>query len=192
MLGPGVALVVSLIRERSIVDRYCRVWNEADPSIRAELLGSVWASDATYTDPSVHAASAEELLKHIAAVRALGGLELLSFEPAPLTLIMALRGSRGTSCKRTERRYLRESTSRLSRQTARESSEIFSHGCSMKSAAQCAHGRDFEIDVVDHHVYRAARDLTRFNGTNRCRRESRDRDREDDDSAVFGLFLQLR
>lgn len=53
-----------------LIDRYCRVWNEADPSIRAELLASCWATDATYTDPSVRAASAQELLNHIAAVRA--------------------------------------------------------------------------------------------------------------------------
>lgn len=52
-----------------LIDRYCRVWNEPDPSDRAELLSSVWATDATYTDPSVHAAGAAELLAHIAAVR---------------------------------------------------------------------------------------------------------------------------
>jgi len=53
-----------------LVDRYCQVWNEADPTVRRELLASLWAKDATYTDPSVHAANAEELLAHIAAVRA--------------------------------------------------------------------------------------------------------------------------
>ena len=52
-----------------LVDRYCRVWNEAAPSIRENLLASLWANNATYTDPSVHAASAQELLAHIAAVR---------------------------------------------------------------------------------------------------------------------------
>jgi hypothetical protein len=52
-----------------LIDRYCRVWNEADPSIREELLASLWAHNATYTDPSVHAASAQELLAHIATVR---------------------------------------------------------------------------------------------------------------------------
>jgi hypothetical protein len=30
----------------------------------------VWGPDATYTDPSVHAANAEELLSHIAKVQA--------------------------------------------------------------------------------------------------------------------------
>ena len=53
-----------------LIDRYCRVWNEADPSIQADLLASCWATDATYTDPSVHTASTQELLNHIAAVRA--------------------------------------------------------------------------------------------------------------------------
>ena len=53
-----------------LIDRYCRIWNEEDPSIRAELLSSVWATDATYTDPTVHAAGAQELLNHIATVRA--------------------------------------------------------------------------------------------------------------------------
>ena len=37
---------------------------------RAELLASVWADNATYTDPSVHAANAVELLAHIAKVQA--------------------------------------------------------------------------------------------------------------------------
>jgi hypothetical protein len=53
-----------------LVDRYCRVWNEADSSTRADLLASLWANGATYTDPSVYAASAQEVLAHIAAVRA--------------------------------------------------------------------------------------------------------------------------
>jgi hypothetical protein len=53
-----------------LIDRYCAVWNEPDASIRADLLASVWADNATYTDPAVHAASAAELLAHIAGVRA--------------------------------------------------------------------------------------------------------------------------
>ena len=53
-----------------LIDRYFRVWNEADPSMRDDLLASLWARNATYTDPSVHAANATELLAHIAAVRA--------------------------------------------------------------------------------------------------------------------------
>jgi hypothetical protein len=54
----------------NLIDRYCQVWNETDASIRADLLASVWAGGATYTDPSVHAATGEELLAHIATVQA--------------------------------------------------------------------------------------------------------------------------
>ena len=53
-----------------LIDRYCAVWNEPDALRRAGLLASVWAAGATYTDPSIHAATAEQLLAHIAAVRA--------------------------------------------------------------------------------------------------------------------------
>lgn len=53
-----------------LIDRYCDVWNEPDSTLRAALLAVVWAPGATYTDPSVHAASADELLAHIANVRA--------------------------------------------------------------------------------------------------------------------------
>lgn len=54
----------------ALIDRYCEVWSEPDANNRAELLASVWASHATYTDPSVHAANAQELLAHIARVQA--------------------------------------------------------------------------------------------------------------------------
>jgi hypothetical protein len=54
----------------ALVDRYCQVWTEPDPSLRERLLASIWGNDATYTDPSVHAASARELLAHIASVHA--------------------------------------------------------------------------------------------------------------------------
>lgn len=53
-----------------LIDRYCAVWNEPSSGRRAELLAQVWAHDATYTDPSVHAASSDELLAHIEKVRA--------------------------------------------------------------------------------------------------------------------------
>lgn len=54
----------------SLIDRYCEVWSEPHESRRAELLASVWGPHATYTDPAVHAADAEELLSHIAKVQA--------------------------------------------------------------------------------------------------------------------------
>lgn len=52
----------------ALVDRYCAVWNEPNAGTRARLLAEVWDRDATYTDPSVHAPSAEALLAHIGAV----------------------------------------------------------------------------------------------------------------------------
>ncbi|MDQ6432959.1 nuclear transport factor 2 family protein [Mesorhizobium sp. LHD-90] len=52
-----------------LIDRYCAVWNEASPRMRAEMLSSVWADGATYTDPGVHAAGADELLDHIARMQ---------------------------------------------------------------------------------------------------------------------------
>ena len=53
-----------------LIDRYCQVWSEPDAKHRAELLGSLWAAGATYTDPSIHAANANELLVHIGKVQA--------------------------------------------------------------------------------------------------------------------------
>ena len=53
-----------------LVDRYCAVWSEPDPSRRVELLAQVWTHDATYTDPSVDATSANALLGHIGKVLA--------------------------------------------------------------------------------------------------------------------------
>jgi hypothetical protein len=53
----------------SLIDRYCEVWSEPDERRRAGLLASLWGPQAMYTDPSVHAANAEELLSHIATVQ---------------------------------------------------------------------------------------------------------------------------
>jgi hypothetical protein len=53
-----------------LIDRYCTVWSEPSPSRRANLLAQVWADDATYTDPTVHATSSAELLTHIEKVLA--------------------------------------------------------------------------------------------------------------------------
>jgi len=54
----------------ALIDRYCEAWNEPDERQRTALLTSVWALEASYTDPRVHAASAQELLQHIAAMQA--------------------------------------------------------------------------------------------------------------------------
>jgi hypothetical protein len=53
-----------------LIDRYCDVWNEPNPGQRAKLLAQVWARGATYTDPSVHVVSPDQLLAHIESVRA--------------------------------------------------------------------------------------------------------------------------
>ena len=53
-----------------VIDRYCEVWNEPSAGQRAELLAQVCAPDATYTDPSVHTTTPDELLTHIENVRA--------------------------------------------------------------------------------------------------------------------------
>lgn len=54
----------------ALIDRYCQAWSDHDESRRARLLGSVWAANATYTDPSVDALGFKELLAHIAKVQA--------------------------------------------------------------------------------------------------------------------------
>lgn len=54
----------------ALVDEYCNVWCEPDPERRRQQLLPIWASNATYTDPSVHAASSDELLAHITKVLA--------------------------------------------------------------------------------------------------------------------------
>lgn len=55
--------------QAELVDRYCEVWSLSDPDSRAGKLAAIWAVGATYTDPTVHAMGAEELLLHIAAVQ---------------------------------------------------------------------------------------------------------------------------
>lgn len=53
-----------------LIDRYCTVWSDPSLQRRAELLAEVWAEGATYTDPTVHAATQAELLGHIDKVLA--------------------------------------------------------------------------------------------------------------------------
>lgn len=51
-----------------LVDTYCAAWSHADPDERRILLLSVWNQGGTYTDPTVHAEGADELLAHISKV----------------------------------------------------------------------------------------------------------------------------
>jgi hypothetical protein len=53
-----------------VIDRYCEAWCDPDAGGRAALLAKVWSERATYTDPTVHAEGASELLAHIARVQA--------------------------------------------------------------------------------------------------------------------------
>jgi hypothetical protein len=53
----------------TLIDRYCLVWTEPDAGRRADMLASIRAPNATYTDPSIHAAGAAELLAHIARMQ---------------------------------------------------------------------------------------------------------------------------
>lgn len=53
-----------------LVDTYCAAWSTESAEQRRALLLSVWSDGATYTDPTVHAEGAEELLAHIAGIQA--------------------------------------------------------------------------------------------------------------------------
>jgi hypothetical protein len=52
------------------IDIYCAVWNEPEEARRRALLHSVWSASVAYTDPTILANGPEELLVHIASVRA--------------------------------------------------------------------------------------------------------------------------
>jgi hypothetical protein len=54
----------------ALIDTYCSAWSDPDPKRRREILESVWADGATYTDPTVHAAGIDALLVHIGTVLA--------------------------------------------------------------------------------------------------------------------------
>ncbi len=53
-----------------LIDSYCAAWSSEDAEQRRALLVPIWADGATYSDPTVHAAGAEELLAHIAGIQA--------------------------------------------------------------------------------------------------------------------------
>ena len=53
-----------------LIDTYCASWSDQDAQRRRTLLLSVWNDGATYSDPTVHATGAEELLAHIAGIQA--------------------------------------------------------------------------------------------------------------------------
>ncbi|HEV2504280.1 MAG TPA: hypothetical protein VGV39_14475 [Mesorhizobium sp.] len=53
-----------------LIDTYCASWSNQDAQRRRSLLLSVWSDGATYTDPTAHTNSADELLAHIAGIQA--------------------------------------------------------------------------------------------------------------------------
>lgn len=53
-----------------LIDIYCSAWSDPDPRRRREILTGIWGDAATYTDPSIHAATLDELLDHITKVAA--------------------------------------------------------------------------------------------------------------------------
>ena len=53
-----------------LIDAYCAVWNEPDAARRQRTLDAIWAENATYTDPRVHATGSAALVAHIEKIRA--------------------------------------------------------------------------------------------------------------------------
>jgi len=53
-----------------LVDTYCAAWSSESAEQRRALLLPLWGEGATYTDPTVHAVGAEQLLAHIAGIQA--------------------------------------------------------------------------------------------------------------------------
>jgi hypothetical protein len=52
-----------------LIDTYCAAWSTESAQQRRALLLPIWSNGATYTDPTVHATGAEELLAHIAGIQ---------------------------------------------------------------------------------------------------------------------------
>ncbi|HKA05075.1 MAG TPA: nuclear transport factor 2 family protein [Acidimicrobiales bacterium] len=54
----------------TIVDAYFAMWNETDPSARAELIARAWADDAHYVDPMLEADGPAALSQMVEGVHA--------------------------------------------------------------------------------------------------------------------------
>jgi len=52
-----------------LIDTYCASWSTENSEQRRALLLPILSDGATYTDPTVHAIGAEELLIHIAEIQ---------------------------------------------------------------------------------------------------------------------------
>ncbi len=54
-----------LVRACNTIDVYCQAWSDPDPAQRRAHLKQVWATGATYTDPTVSIEGEDGLLAHI-------------------------------------------------------------------------------------------------------------------------------
>ncbi len=54
---------------QEIAERYIASWNETDPQRRRELIGELWAEDASCTDPLTEARGQNEISEMIGAVQ---------------------------------------------------------------------------------------------------------------------------
>ena len=54
---------------QEIIERYIECWNQADPELRRALVDSVWAADASYTDPLADVRGREAIDAVIAAAQ---------------------------------------------------------------------------------------------------------------------------
>lgn len=50
-----------------VIDRYCESWSAADSQLRSEILASIWAEGASYSDPTAHVTGRQALLDLIAS-----------------------------------------------------------------------------------------------------------------------------
>jgi hypothetical protein len=48
-----------------LIDIYCAAWSEPNSIEREHILKTVWAENATYTDPRTHVGGLKELVEHI-------------------------------------------------------------------------------------------------------------------------------
>jgi hypothetical protein len=55
---------------QEIIERYIECWNQADPVARRALIDSVWAADASYTDPLADVRGREAIDAVIGAAQA--------------------------------------------------------------------------------------------------------------------------
>jgi hypothetical protein len=60
------------------VGAYAAAWNEPDLAARRQLLDKAWATDGTYTDPTVHLEGREALAQHITGfLKSLPGAKII-------------------------------------------------------------------------------------------------------------------